>query len=289
MTTKWVVNPVSGGGRGKCLIKTLAALHYPTLITTPSSFTTSVRAFITKGDTIIIAGGDGTVNLVINALKTCQLTSSITLAIYPLGTGNDLARSLKMPKNRSPSAFMASLAQAHPTELPLFEMNGHYFTNYVSIGFDALVNHSVQQHRRQYKRKPRLFTYLLYVYFACRHITHKIPPSVSVSLDNHAFSISGINTLIFSNIPSYAGGSTLGPDTMRCPTSSLNVFVLNTPFDYLKLMLSRFNIVTLKGPFISCKQASLSMPLTPIQLDGESKCLSTATIHAASTVTVLRH
>jgi len=48
---------------------------------------------------VIAAGGDGTVNAVVTALANWGLEhrTSPALAILPLGTGNDLARSLQMP------------------------------------------------------------------------------------------------------------------------------------------------------------------------------------------------
>jgi len=45
---------------------------------------------------IIAAGGDGTVGAVVDALADCA-TDRTDLAVLPLGTGNDLARSLGMP------------------------------------------------------------------------------------------------------------------------------------------------------------------------------------------------
>jgi diacylglycerol kinase (ATP) len=45
---------------------------------------------------IIAAGGDGTVGAVVDALSDCAADTT-DLAVLPLGTGNDLARSLGMP------------------------------------------------------------------------------------------------------------------------------------------------------------------------------------------------
>jgi diacylglycerol kinase (ATP) len=52
---------------------------------------------------IIAAGGDGTVNTVVTALVEYQRSQgdASTLAVLPLGSGNDLARSLRMPLDPS--------------------------------------------------------------------------------------------------------------------------------------------------------------------------------------------
>ena len=48
-------------------------------------------------DLIISAGGDGTLNEVVNGVA--EKNSSARLAILPLGTGNDFARSIGLPAN----------------------------------------------------------------------------------------------------------------------------------------------------------------------------------------------
>src|SRR4051794_4576638 len=56
-----------------------------------------VTQFARNGVTrIIAAGGDGTVNAVVSSLMACRGDSLPTpeLAVLPLGSGNDLARSL---------------------------------------------------------------------------------------------------------------------------------------------------------------------------------------------------
>ena len=48
-------------------------------------------------DAFIIAGGDGTINIVVNSLMKYGL-NHIPIAIIPVGTANDFARFLKLPK-----------------------------------------------------------------------------------------------------------------------------------------------------------------------------------------------
>ena len=47
---------------------------------------------------LVVVGGDGTVNEVINGLGRAGFPESVTLAVLPMGTGNDLAATLAIPK-----------------------------------------------------------------------------------------------------------------------------------------------------------------------------------------------
>jgi diacylglycerol kinase (ATP) len=49
------------------------------------------------GGLLIVVGGDGTVNEVINGLGRAGFPTDVTLAILPMGTGNDLAATLAIP------------------------------------------------------------------------------------------------------------------------------------------------------------------------------------------------
>ena len=46
---------------------------------------------------LIVAGGDGTINEVINGLGRAGFPKGVTLAVLPMGTGNDLAATLAIP------------------------------------------------------------------------------------------------------------------------------------------------------------------------------------------------
>lgn len=48
---------------------------------------------------LIVAGGDGTVNDVVNGLARAGFPEGVTLGILPAGTGNDLAATLCIPEN----------------------------------------------------------------------------------------------------------------------------------------------------------------------------------------------
>src|SRR4028118_581051 len=48
---------------------------------------------------LIVVGGDGTVNDVVNGLGNAGFPKGVTLALLPAGTGNDLAATLAIPEN----------------------------------------------------------------------------------------------------------------------------------------------------------------------------------------------
>ncbi len=60
-----------------------------------------------KAGMIIAAGGDGTIHEIVNALMAFEPERRPILAVLPLGTGNDFAKMLDMPKNVLKGALSA--------------------------------------------------------------------------------------------------------------------------------------------------------------------------------------
>src|ERR687898_2570070 len=52
-----------------------------------------------RGGLLIVAGGDGTINDVVNGLGRADFPEDVTLGILPTGTGNDLAATLEIPRD----------------------------------------------------------------------------------------------------------------------------------------------------------------------------------------------
>ncbi len=86
------------------------------------------HALESDADTIIAAGGDGT----ITALATAIIDSDKSLAMLPLGTANLLARDLGLPLDLE--SCVKALAELEPIEIDVSEVNGTLFLHKSVIG-----------------------------------------------------------------------------------------------------------------------------------------------------------
>jgi len=89
-------------------------------------------------DVIVAAGGDGTVNEVVNGL--CP--TSRPLAVVPLGTGNVLANEIGMP--HAPEALARVIAEAPARPVWLGVAGDRLFVAMAGVGFDAEVLGAVE-------------------------------------------------------------------------------------------------------------------------------------------------
>lgn len=80
-------------------------------------------------DRVVLGGGDGT----LNAAAPGLMESGLPLGVIPLGTANDLARTLGLPTD--PAQAAAVIAAGRRRRIDLGEVNGHPFFNVASVGF----------------------------------------------------------------------------------------------------------------------------------------------------------
>lgn len=81
-------------------------------------------------DLVVVCGGDGTVNYILNAMKAHAL--DLTLGIIPAGTANDFAGAIGMRKGLLKAARQIVAGRAE--RLDCARVNGLYFINIFSFG-----------------------------------------------------------------------------------------------------------------------------------------------------------
>jgi YegS/Rv2252/BmrU family lipid kinase len=109
---------------------------------------------------LIVAGGDGSVNEVVQGVMTAGLadTREVTLALAPHGTGNDWARSLGIPTEPRGVAALVAAGRTRLHDVGAIDFPGaasrRWFINVAGAGYDAWVTERVP------RPVPSAFTYL---------------------------------------------------------------------------------------------------------------------------------
>lgn len=152
----FIINPAAGKSQRKQLrkwiLETIDPRKFETLIvesTKPGEATEIAAREIEQGCRIIAAvGGDGTVNEVARAI----VNTGALLAIVPTGSGNGLARHLKIPT--SPRKAIRLINQLNWQVMDYAMVNEVPFFCTSGVGFDARVGNSFARQERR-----GLFTY----------------------------------------------------------------------------------------------------------------------------------
>ena len=153
LSYKIIVNPTSGRGSGsrsvpqieKLLIEyglnfEIVQTEYPW-----HAAELAQEAAMEGFDVVVAAGGDGTVNEIINGLMTTKgdNTKQPALGVLSVGRGNDFAFSMNIPTNIEAGCKTIASNQRRSIDIGRVEgglyPQGRYFGNGVGIGFDAVV------------------------------------------------------------------------------------------------------------------------------------------------------
>jgi diacylglycerol kinase (ATP) len=144
-----IVNRLAGRSRGAGWEHHVAAVLRtrvrPTFVHPSASAATATVAVAQAragAAAIVVAGGDGTVNQVVNALAG----TGVPIAILPCGTANDLARELRLPGD--PVAAACRLTDGRVRSLDLIEVNGRLLATVGGLGLPAACALSVADLKR---------------------------------------------------------------------------------------------------------------------------------------------
>lgn len=97
-------------------------------------------------DAIVVSGGDGSINTVVNSVMKNDL-SHIPIGIIPSGTANDLATFLKIPKNVPEACNVIIKNNISPVDIGL--CNDTYFINVCAGGLFANVSETLDKNFKE--------------------------------------------------------------------------------------------------------------------------------------------
>lgn len=96
-------------------------------------YSDAIRARRDKVDLVVVGGGDGSLNAAAQGL----IDAKLPLGVLPLGTGNDLARTLGLPLDPLKAAQVILDGQLR--DIDLGDVNGRPFFNVASLGLSVAV------------------------------------------------------------------------------------------------------------------------------------------------------
>jgi diacylglycerol kinase (ATP) len=116
----------------------------------PQDYTPIIQQYKDQVELVIVGGGDGTLNAAVDGLVDTQLP----LGILPLGTANDLARTLKIPIALPEACRVIAAGYHQPIDLGW--VNGKHFFNVASLGLSVDITDKLT---KEAKRRWGIFAY----------------------------------------------------------------------------------------------------------------------------------
>lgn len=150
-------------------------------------------------DMVIVGGGDGT----LNAIADILVETKLPLGVIPLGTANDLARTLEIPANIVDACKIIGTGTPYPIDLGW--VNGKHFFNVASLGLSVKIT---QKLSKDLKRRWGIFAYAA---TAIQVLRQSRPWKAEISFEGESIKVKTIQIAI-GNGRYYGGGLSVAHD-----------------------------------------------------------------------------
>lgn len=233
------------------------------------------QAVVTGYDVVVAAGGDGTVNEVMNGLILARDAGlgEAALGVVPIGRGNDFAFGMGLPLRMRAAADV--LADNQRLRIDVGRISGglypggRYFGNGVGIGMDASVNFVAASNKK-------LTGFVSYTSAVLQTIAFDFSmPTVEITLDDHVTFTQRVLLVSVMNGQRLGGGFYLAPGN-RPDDGQLMVTIANqvSRARAVAILPSLLNGSHLRHPEMNarlCRKISLLAleGCLPVHADGE--------------------
>ncbi len=201
---RFLVNPSSGRGEGARHLDRLRILatHYGAGMAVSRSVgdlpSQAFRAAQEGVERLIVVGGDGTMHFALQGLAG----SDCALGVVPLGSGNDLAGTLGVPKGLD--AAVERAVSGAIRKIDLIRVGAMFSVSYLGVGFDSEVTRTANQVR--HLRGP-----MIYPWAVVKTLTTFKAPHLHVEHDGGYFEGKAMFA-VAANLPRFGGGMKIAPD-----------------------------------------------------------------------------
>lgn len=200
-------NPLSNKGKNKHIAEKLSKKHQKKGFNVDIKNLLDihdVKSFLSackEEDRIIIIGGDGTLNRIVNQIQGIDIKPSVFM--YKAGTGNDFIRSVPVKHK---------LADIKPyiMNLPTVSVNDKHslFLNGTGVGLDGLVCYKVNR-SKQIKNKSNYFKNSIQSFFQYKPVT------AYITVDGESFEANKVWFATCMHSKYFGGGMMLAPKIKR--------------------------------------------------------------------------
>lgn len=206
MKFEMITNPVSGRGKGEGIADRLTrglerrGHRVRNHLTDEPGDAQSMAARLSPAHRLLIVGGDGTVNEVVNGIS---LSDPPEILIYPAGTGNVMAGEIGVLPGVRDWLNLATSDRVRWYDVGKF--GSRRFLLMVGVGFDGSVVHRFHSRREG----PRNMPY--YVSDGLQELFATSPPSVKISFEDGT-SVEDAGFVQIANVRNYGGPIVFSPD-----------------------------------------------------------------------------
>jgi diacylglycerol kinase (ATP) len=156
---------------------------------------------------IVAAGGDGTLNEVVNGVA--DKPGQAAIALLPLGTGNDFGRTLGIPPDVDSCLEMIRAGKTDAVDLVRVTSDRvRYFVNVSAAGFSGMVNEKMTPEIKE-NWGP-----LAYVRGAAAALSDLRAYRTNISLDNDECLSVSVYNVVIANGRYVAGGTQIAPEAL---------------------------------------------------------------------------
>ncbi|RKD31671.1 diacylglycerol/lipid kinase family protein [Thermohalobacter berrensis] len=210
MKVLFVINPIAGRHRSQSIIPIIKEkmknkdIEYKIITTKAPKDAVSITKYgLKSGFNIITAvGGDGTINEVATGILS---VGHGTLGIIQGGTGNDLAKTLNIPKE--PHKAIDLILKGKTKVIDIGSVNGRPFLNVASIGVDSQIAQNIENIKKYFRGKTAYTLGFLKTIFSYKHKKLKVKVNNNI-IDRKVLLIA------IGNSKYYGGGMEICPDSI---------------------------------------------------------------------------
>jgi diacylglycerol kinase (ATP) len=176
-----------------------------------------------RGGLLIVAGGDGTINDVVNGLGRAGFPEDVTLGILPAGTGNDLAATLEIPNDAELAEDVIQQNRVRTLDVARVRSEGvgeKFFINVATGGLGAEISDA---NEGEFKKRWGKLSYLRASLEVAKDFDVR---ELDLSLDGELRKVRAVNVVVGNC--RYAGGGWLAAPKANPEDGLLDVVIIET-------------------------------------------------------------